>query len=84
VIEIHHQIEPIEGEWEELAIRTGASPFIRPGWFLPWWEAFGSGDLSIVTLRREGRLAGVLPVCRSRGVISSPTNWHSDLYAATA
>lgn len=84
MIEIHHQIEPIEGEWEELAVRTGASPFIRPGWFLRWWEAFGSGELSIVTLRREGRLAGVLPVCRSRGVISSPTNWHSDLYAATA
>jgi CelD/BcsL family acetyltransferase involved in cellulose biosynthesis len=84
VIEIHHQIEPIEAEWEELAVRTGASPFIRPGWFLCWWEAFGSGELSIVALRRQGRLAGVLPVCRSRGAISSPTNWHSDLYAATA
>src|SRR5205823_9937115 len=38
-------------EWEELAERVSASPFVRPGWFEAWSEAFGSGPLLAVTAR---------------------------------
>ncbi len=84
MVEIYDEVEPIEAEWEELAIRTGELPFLRPGWFLRWWEAFGSGELLIFALRRDGHLAGVLPVRRSGSAIGSPTNWQSDFYGATA
>ena len=84
MIEVHHEIDPIAREWDELASRVGASPFVRPGWFSRWWGAFGSGELSILALRREGRLSGVLPVCCSGRLVSSPTNWHTDLYGTIA
>ena len=58
------RIEPLAEEWEELADRTGACPFARPGWFAAWWRAFGAGRLAILTLRRADRLAGLLPLHR--------------------
>ena len=77
-------IEPLAGEWDELARRVGAPPYVRPGWIAAWWRAFGVGDLEIRTLRRDGRLAAVLPIARHRGALRSVTNFHtpqSDLLA---
>ena len=78
--EIHQAIEPLEEEWDELA--RGASPFLQPGWIAAWWNAFGKGELVILSVRRDGRVVGVLPLARSRGALHSTTNWHSPLYGA--
>lgn len=69
--------ESLAGEWEELAIRVGAGPFVRPGWVAAWWRAFGAGRLEIRALRRDGRLAAVLPVARQYGTLRSLTNYHT-------
>lgn len=72
-------------EWDDLADRVGASPFRRPGWFLAWWHAFGAGRLEIHTCRREdGRLCGVLPLTRRRGVLGSLDNGHTFTYGPLA
>jgi CelD/BcsL family acetyltransferase involved in cellulose biosynthesis len=73
-------IEPLAAEWDELADRAGASPFLRPGWAGPWWRAFGKGSLEILVLRRRGRLAGVLPLYRRRGVVAGTANSWSEAY----
>jgi CelD/BcsL family acetyltransferase involved in cellulose biosynthesis len=81
-------LESLSAEWEDLADRTSAPPFARPGWIAAWWRAFGRGRLEIRVERREdGRLAALLPVARERDACASPTNWHSpgfDLLAESA
>jgi CelD/BcsL family acetyltransferase involved in cellulose biosynthesis len=70
-------IAPVAPEWDELATRAGASPFLRPGWFEAWWHSFGRGRLRIVTVRRVGRLAGVAPLVRHWGTTLAAANVHS-------
>jgi len=65
------------GEWEDLAERVGASPFLRPGWTEAWFRAFGRGRLEVHAVRRDGRPAALVPLVRRGGVLASPTNWHS-------
>jgi CelD/BcsL family acetyltransferase involved in cellulose biosynthesis len=84
IIEIYDRIDPLADEWERLAQHLEASPFLRPGWVLAWWRAFGAGRLQILAAYQNGRLAGVLPLCRYRGVLSSTTNEHSPLSAFLA
>jgi CelD/BcsL family acetyltransferase involved in cellulose biosynthesis len=83
-VEIHREIEPLAEAWDELADRAGASPFHRPGWFAPWWRAFGSGRLHVITLRRDGALAGVAPLALQRGSLASNTNWHTPEFGLLA
>ena len=64
-------------EWDELAARNDASPFVRPGWLLAWHEAFGRFPLHAVTAREGGELSALLLLQGTRGFLSSPTNWHS-------
>jgi CelD/BcsL family acetyltransferase involved in cellulose biosynthesis len=73
------ELEELGPEWEELAERLHAPPFLRPGWIAAWWGAFGRGRLEIRVERRseDGVLAALLPVARERGACASPTNWHS-------
>jgi len=50
-------------EWDALWHRVpGAAPFASPRWLLPWWRQWGTGRLRMATLRRDGRLAAVLPL----------------------
>jgi CelD/BcsL family acetyltransferase involved in cellulose biosynthesis len=78
-------LEPVAGEWDELADRVGAGPFQRPGWFDAWMRAFGGGDsLAVLTARRDGGLVGAVPVLRRRRRVSSPTNWHTPSFDAVA
>jgi CelD/BcsL family acetyltransferase involved in cellulose biosynthesis len=70
-------IAQVVPEWDELATRAGASPFQRPGWFEAWWRSFGRGRLRIVTLRRDGRLAGVAPLVQRWGTTLAAANVHS-------
>jgi CelD/BcsL family acetyltransferase involved in cellulose biosynthesis len=79
-VEVHDAIAPLAAEWDDLADRAGAAPFTRPGWLEAWWRAFGAelGRLEILALRRQGRLAGVLPLVRRGGLVASATSdWMS-------
>lgn len=80
--EIHSRLESLADEWDELAEQTGASPFRRPGWIGAWWRAFGKGELEILSIRRQGRLVALLPLCRRLGALSSTTNWHTPDFGA--
>jgi CelD/BcsL family acetyltransferase involved in cellulose biosynthesis len=82
--EIHHELDALAGEWDELADRLHAAPFLRPGWFTAWRRAFGTGRLEVIAARRHGRLVAVAPLERKRGVLRSPTNWHSPVWAPLA
>jgi CelD/BcsL family acetyltransferase involved in cellulose biosynthesis len=76
---------PLEREWDELADRVAAPPFLRPGWIGAWWSAYGIGRPTIFNARREdGRLSGVLPLYRSRGRFCSASNAHTPEFGVLA
>lgn len=79
-MELLSTADSIRDDWDALADRTGAAPFLRPGWIEPWQEAFGKGDPGYLVCRRDGRLAGVLPLEARRGTLASTANWHTPLY----
>lgn len=83
-VEAHPAVDSLAADWDELVDRTGASPFVRPAWVDAWWRAFGGGSLEIVSIRRDGALAGVVPLYRRRGAVHSPTNWHTPEFAFVA
>jgi CelD/BcsL family acetyltransferase involved in cellulose biosynthesis len=64
-------------EWAELAAQLTAPPHLQTGWAEAWWRAFGLGMPELRTLRREGRLAGVLPIARRNKLLESPANYHT-------
>jgi CelD/BcsL family acetyltransferase involved in cellulose biosynthesis len=74
----------LAAEWDELAVRVGASPFHRPGWFSAWWSAFGTGRVEIIQVRRAGALVAVLPVVHRYGTVTSPDNWHTFVFGPVA
>jgi CelD/BcsL family acetyltransferase involved in cellulose biosynthesis len=82
VLETHSDCEPIETEWDRLAALLRAPPFLYPGWICAWWRAFGKGEMCVLAVRRQERLAGVLPLRHRGGLVASPTNWHSPLFGA--
>ncbi len=57
---------------------------MRHGWIAAWNRAFGKGDLEVLVARRDGVVVGVLPVSAHRGVLRSPTNWHTPRFGALA
>jgi len=77
-------LEPLADEWEELAERAGAGPFVRPGWITAWAEAFGADGIGALTVRRAGRLATLLPLRHDDGIVSSPTNDHTPEFGLLA
>ena len=83
-LEVHDRVEPLEGEWEALAARSGASPFARPGWFRAWYGAFGQGRPLVLALRRDGELTAVAALEQRRGALCSPANWHTPEYDVVA
>ncbi len=82
--EVHARIAPLADAWDALADRQAAPPFLRPGWFAAWWDAFGHGRLEVLALARDGRLVAVLPLGRRAGVLRSLSNWHTPAFAALA
>jgi CelD/BcsL family acetyltransferase involved in cellulose biosynthesis len=63
IIRTTEQLEALEPEWLELWRRApDATPFQSPAWLLPWWRQFGSHQLSMITLRENGRLSGAAPL----------------------
>jgi len=83
-VEVHRHVGQIGGEWEQLAERAGAPPFLRPGWFAAFGHAFGGGLWEIVCVRRERRLAAVLPLQRRGNVLTGAANWHTPGFGAVA
>jgi len=68
----------LDREWDALAQRAHASPYLRPGWFHAWRRAFAMGaGLEVATVRRAGRLTAVLPLLHRGGHVRSATNWHT-------
>jgi CelD/BcsL family acetyltransferase involved in cellulose biosynthesis len=62
IIEQEAAFRSLEQDWWRLWARVPrATPFQSPAWLLPWWEAFAPGSLSVLTVRREGRLIGFVP-----------------------
>jgi CelD/BcsL family acetyltransferase involved in cellulose biosynthesis len=76
-VEIRDGVDELTAEWDDLADRVGAEPWVRPGWIEAWWGAFGAGSLRIISLRRRDRLVGVLPLMEDEGVVRSTSNWHT-------
>lgn len=83
-VERHLAVAGLAAEWDALADRLDAAPWLRAGWAEAWWRAFGSGRLEVLAVRRGGRLCGVLPVRHRHGAVSSPTNWHSPAFGILA
>ena len=83
-VEVHDRVQPIAEEWDDLAERLRAPLFLRPGWIAAWWRAFGRGRLEIVTLRRSGRLAALVPMQRRFGQLWSTSNWHTPTFGMLA
>jgi CelD/BcsL family acetyltransferase involved in cellulose biosynthesis len=81
-VERHSAIATLAAEWEALAERVDAPPFVRPGWIEAWMGAFSSARPAILATRTEGRLTGVLPLLRRHGALTSPTNWHTPAFGA--
>lgn len=78
VVERHAELGPLATEWDALADRVSATPFVRPGWVRAWAGAFAPRRMEILAARRDGRLAGVLPVVRGGlGGARSATNAHT-------
>jgi hypothetical protein len=50
-------------EWSELWERDPrATPFQSPAWVVPWFRHFAGHDWLVASVRRDGRLIGILPL----------------------
>lgn len=83
-VEILDRMEPLVAEWQHLAQHCNVCPFLWPGWIGSWWRAFGKGRLQVFAAYQNGRLAGILPMRRYSGVLSSPTNSETPVYGFVA
>jgi len=63
-------LDALAPDWAALwAAAPGALPFQSPAWLLAWWRAFRPGRPWVLELRRDGRLAGVLPLYEDGGTL---------------
>ena len=70
-IEVHDSVDAIAQEWDDLADRVRAAPYLRPGWMGAWWRCFGEGRLVVIALRGRDGLNAVLPLeARGRDLCS--------------
>jgi len=83
-IEHYENLDLLAQEWDDLAERVQAAPWLRPGWVAAWWRAFGQGRLEVLAVRKDGRLAAVLPLYRRFWALHSATNWHTPQFGLLA
>ncbi len=83
-VEPVHTVLPVAAEWEALAERLSAGPFISPDWIEAHWRAFGAGQLVIIAVRRDGRLGAVLALARRGSTARSVTNAHTPGFGVLA
>ena len=57
-------LQALAVEWDELVrAMPRPSPFLLHGWITEWWRHYGDGaELRVHVARRDGRLAGALPL----------------------
>ena len=75
--------QELSGEWDELAARLRAPPFLYPGWIVAWCRAFG-GRLHTIEHRFRDELVGLVPVLVSGSAVRLPSNWHTPLSGSLA
>src|SRR4051812_50131623 len=74
------ELAALGGEWDAL-LPADARPFDLHCWYTAWWEAFGSaGGVRGCAGRREGRLAGVLPLYRGGREVRAVGNGPSPVF----
>lgn len=72
--------DALSREWDGL-LPTDARPFDLHCWYAAWLDAFGGGrELATCTLRRDGELAGVLPLLREGRKLTAMANSHSPVF----
>ncbi len=63
VISEFSELEQLAADWLDLCRRApGTTPFQTPMWLLPWWRAFGSDELVVITGRDGVRLESLAPL----------------------
>lgn len=75
---------PSNDEWEDLADRAGATPFMRPGWINAWAESFSETGVGAISVRRGGDLVAMMPLEHRRSMLRSPVNGHSPKFGPLA
>lgn len=76
--------DAVAGEWDGL-LPADARPFDLHCWYAAWWRAFGAGaELRVCTVRRDGELAGALPLLRRGGELRGLANGHSPVFRPLA
>jgi CelD/BcsL family acetyltransferase involved in cellulose biosynthesis len=83
-VETHHSFDALADEWHELAARVEAPPWVRPEWIRAWWTSFGRGQPEVIAVRSHDTLEALAPLVRHRGVLRSPTNWHTPEFVPLA
>ncbi|MGI9538568.1 MAG: GNAT family N-acetyltransferase [Miltoncostaeaceae bacterium] len=75
-LSIADAIEPLRGEWDELADRLEAPPHLYASFLEAWRTAIAPADsLHVVVARRGAALVGVLPLTGSRFGLSTPPRY---------
>jgi CelD/BcsL family acetyltransferase involved in cellulose biosynthesis len=77
------QLAALGGEWDAL-LPADARPFDEHCWYTAWWGAFGGGEMQVCAVRRDGRLAGVLPLYREGKELRAMANGHSPVFRPLA
>src|SRR4051812_47396252 len=77
-------VQSVLDEWEALAVLVAAPPFLHPGWITAWADSFAGGRVSVLPLRRDGRLVGLAPLVEDTTGTKSPTNWHTPRFGLLA
>ncbi len=75
---------PTDDEWEDLADRAEATPFLRPGWIRAWEESFSETGVGALTVRRCGDLVAMIPLEHRRSMLRAPVNGHSPKFGPLA
>ena len=83
-VEVADSIAQLAEDWEALAERLHAGPFVSPDWVAAHWSCFGSGRLAIVAVRRDRRLGAVLPIARRGKTARSVTNAQTPQFGVLA
>jgi CelD/BcsL family acetyltransferase involved in cellulose biosynthesis len=79
-VELLDGVPPLAVEWEALAQRLRAEPFLGPDWIAAHHSAFGTGRLVVIAVRRGERLGAVLPLAVRGNTARSVTNAHTPVF----
>ena len=83
-VRVFETIDPIADEWDQLADRVRATPFVRPGWMQAWLDAFGGERLRTYTVWREDQLVGLIPMLARGSGLFSLANLETPSFAPLA